>query len=326
MFRQAALVCQVLLLLAGYVARAGDSLPRVHDPVMIKEGAYFYVFSTGMGISVMRSADLHQWENLPPVFSEAPKWALEAVAGFKGHIWAPDIAFVRGRYYLYYSVSAFGKNTSCIGVASNRTLDPSSPDYRWQDHGKVMESVPGRDQWNAIDPNFIIDENGRPWLSFGSFWNGIQLVALDSSLTKPAHTAAWYTLATRPRDPSLPDTLAGDGAIEAPFIVRRNGFYYLFVSFDYCCRAEKSTYKIMVGRSRQVSGPYVDKTGRLMTRGGGSLVKQGDNRWAGTGHNAVCTIGGEDYLIYHAYDLQDRGRPKLQIKKITWKNDWPELP
>jgi arabinan endo-1,5-alpha-L-arabinosidase len=224
---------------------------------------------------------------------------------------------------LYYAVSAFGKNTSCIGLATNKTLDPSSKNFKWIDHGKVIQSVPGRDMWNAIDPNLILDENNVPWLVFGSFWNGMKLVKLDTALTAVAQPEEWYTVAARKRDYILPDSVAGDAAIEAPFIYRHGKYFYLFVSFDYCCRGEKSTSKMMVGRSEKVMGPYADRDGIPMNLGGGSMVLEGDKNWHGVGHNAVAGFNGTDYLIFHGYDAADNGKSKLRIEKISWFNDWP---
>lgn len=299
----------------------------VHDPVMIKQGGTFYLFCTGMGISVWSSKNLKTWKKEKPVFATTPDWAVKTVPGFKGHIWAPDIRFHHGIYYLYYAVSAFGKNTSCIGVAVNKTLDPASPDYGWEDKGKVVQSVPGRDLWNAIDPALIVDERGTPWLSFGSFWEGAKLVKLDSSLTAVAQPEEWHTIARRPRDFGTPDTSAGNAAIEAPFIFKKENFYYLFVSWDYCCRAEKSTYKVVAGRSESVTGPYVDKAGVRLDQNGGTLVVEGDNKaWFGAGHNAVYTFDGQDYNIYHGYDAKDKGRSKLIVKELKWDGDgWPVI-
>lgn len=299
----------------------------VHDPVMIKEGNMYYLFCTGFGISVFSSTDMKNWKKEKPVFATPPKWAVETIPGYRGHTWAPDISFHNGNYYLYYSVSAFGKNTSCIGVAVNKTLNSSSPDYKWEDKGKLIQSVPGRDMWNAIDPNLIFDENNVPWLSFGSFWNGIKLVKLNNDLTSVAQPEVWHTIAARPRTFGTPDTSAGDAAIEAPFIFKRGEYYYLFVSWDYCCRAEKSDYKVVVGRSKTATGPYLDKNAVPMINNGGSLVVQGDAKeWFGVGHNAVYTFDGKDYLIYHGYDALDRGRSKLLINQLEWDSEgWPFL-
>jgi arabinan endo-1,5-alpha-L-arabinosidase len=299
----------------------------VHDPVLIKEKDTWYLFCTGNGISVYTSPDLQHWRKEAPVFSRPPEWALKAIPGFRGHIWAPDISFHKGRYYLYYAVSAFGKNTSCIGVAVNTTLNPKSPEYKWEDQGKVIQSVPGRDMWNAIDPNLILDDKGVPWLSFGSFWDGIKLVKLQEDLRAIAEPQEWYTIARRPRDFSTPDTSAGNGAIEAPFIFRKGKYYYLFVSRDYCCQGEKSTYKVVAGRSEKVQGPYLDKQQQPLQLDGGTLVVQGDGaNWYGAGHNAVFTNSGKDYLVLHGYDAKDRGRSKLIIEEISWDPEgWPAV-
>ena len=299
----------------------------VHDPVMIKQGNTYYLFSTGWGISFFSSKDLKNWKKEKPVFTSAPQWALKAIPGFKGHIWAPDISYHNGKYYLYYAVSAFGKNTSCIGLAINKTLDPSSPDYKWEDLGKVIQSVPGRDMWNAIDANQIDDENGNHWLTFGSFWNGMKLVKLNNHLTAVAQPEEWYTVAARPRNFSEPDSLAGNAAIEAPFIIKKDKYYYLFVSWDYCCRGEKSDYKVVMGRSEKLTGPYLDKNGVSMVQNGGSLIVQGDNKeWFGAGHNSVYNFDGKYYIIYHGYDAKDKGKPKLIINELDWDNEgWPSI-
>jgi arabinan endo-1,5-alpha-L-arabinosidase len=308
------------------VCSQNNAIP-VHDPVMIKQDSLYYLFCTGMGISEWSSVNLKEWKKEKPVFAQPPAWATKAIPSYRGHTWAPDISFYKGVYYLYYSVSAFGKNTSSIGVATNKTLHPSSPDYHWEDHGKVIQSVPGRDMWNAIDPNLIIDGNNVPWLSFGSFWNGIKLVKLNSDLLSLAQPEEWYTIASRERSFNIPDTAAGDAAIEAPFIFRKGNYYYLFVSFDYCCRGLNSTYKVMVGRSKQVTGPYVDKNGVNMVNGGGSLLVQGDKaNWYGTGHNAVYSFEGKDYIICHGYDAKDNGKSKLIMHALSWdKEGWPVI-
>lgn len=299
----------------------------VHDPVMIKQDNAYYLFCTGFGISVFSSKDMKNWKRENAVFDKAPQWAADAIQGFKGHIWAPDISYHNGQYYLYYAVSAFGKNTSAIGAATNKTLNPASPDFKWIDHGKVVQSVPGRDMWNAIDPNLIIDESNTPYLAFGSFWEGMKLVKLTPELISVAPPEEWHTIAKRPRDFTFPDSSAGNAAIEAPFIFKKDKYYYLFVSFDYCCRAEKSNYKVVAGRSEKVTGPYIDKNGVSMFVGGGSLMVQGDNKtWFGAGHNSVYTFNDKDYIVYHGYDAKDKGKSKLIIEELKWKDGWPAAP
>ena len=298
----------------------------VHDPVMTKQKDTYYLFCTGMGISVFSSKDMINWKKEKAVFDTPPAWAVEAIQGFKGHIWAPDISFHDGEYYLYYSVSAFGKNTSCIGVATNRTLDSTDPNFKWVDHGKVIQSIPGRDLWNAIDPNLAVDENNQPWFVFGSFWAGMKLVKMSTDLKSIAEPQEWYTVSKRPRDFKDDDRDPAEGAVEAPFIFKKGNYYYLFVSFDFCCRGAQSTYKIMVGRSEKIQGPYLGKDGLRMDQGGGSLVLQGNKDWPGVGHNSAYTFGGVDYIIFHAYDMSDGGKSKLKIRKMRWDNNlWPTV-
>jgi arabinan endo-1,5-alpha-L-arabinosidase len=279
-----------------------------------------------MGISVYSSTDRQTWQKERPVFDAAPAWAVEAIPGFKGHIWAPDISYHNGEYYLYYSVSAFGKNTSCIGLATNKTLDPADKNFKWTDHGKVVESIPGRDLWNAIDPNLVVDFQNQPWMVFGSFWSGMKLVKLSEDRKALAKPEEWYTVSKRPRDFKVDDRDPGEGAVEAPFVFKKNGLYYLFVSFDFCCRGEKSTYKVVVGRSDKIQGPYRDKAGNRLDEGAGTLVVEGNKQYAGVGHNSIYTFDNVDYLVFHGYDMNDNGKPKLLIKEVRWDADgWPTV-
>lgn len=315
----------LVICLAIYVSCSSQA-PTVHDPVLIREGDTWYLFCTGMGISCLSSKDLVNWKQERPVFDKPPSWAVNDVPGFRGHIWAPDISFHHSRYYLYYSVSAFGKNTSCIGLATNATLDQSSPDYQWIDHGKVIQSVPERDFWNAIDPNLIVDEQGTGWLNFGSFWGGIKMVKLNSDYTGVSHPEEWYTLSKRPRNNGLEDSDPGNGAVEAPFIIKRGSYYYLFVSYDYCCRGLQSNYYVVAGRATDVRGPFLDREGNRLTAGGGTVVCKGNDQWAGVGHNGICSFNGTDYMVLHGYSIDDNGKPKLIVRPIKWTEDgWPEI-
>lgn len=291
----------------------------VHDPVSIRQDSTYYIFCTGNGIAVWSSVDRLNWKREKPVFAEAPKWAMDAIPGFKGYIWAPDISLHKGIYYLYYSVSVFGKNTSAIGVATNKTLNPASADFKWVDHGPIIQSYPGKTNWNAIDPNLIANEKGTPYLVFGSFWGGIKMVKLKADRLSTADNINIPTIASRKTD-SLAE---GANAIEAPFIFKKDKYYYLFASIDYCCKGPASTYKMIVGRSKSITGPYVDKQGIPMQKGGGTLVLQADSNWYGAGHNAVVTFNKKDYLVFHGYDAHDNGRPKLRIMQLTWNAGWP---
>lgn len=331
LFRKTSVLLLSLVSLCGVVSESlaqqrqrpafNPERPSVHDPVLIKQDSVYYLFATGMGIQVMSSKDLKTWKPEPPVFAEAPAWAVELIPGYKGHTWAPDIIWHNGRYHIFYSCSAFGKNTSAIGHASTPTLHRDDPAFGWTDHGKVVQSVPNRDRWNAIDANIVIDEAGTPWMSFGSFWDGIKLVQLTPDMHAVAQPERWYNLASRKGPQS---TLKGDNAIEAPFIFKKGEYYYQWVSWDYCCRAAKSTYKIAVGRSEKVQGPYLDREGNRLDQGGGTLVMQGNDDWAGVGHCAAYTIDGRDILVAHGYYTPERGRSVLVVRDITWDADgWP---
>lgn len=323
------LVLVGMLLGAPVVGQAQSLDVPAHDPVMIEEDGTYYLFETGEGISVWSSPDREDWTREGPVFDAAPDWATDVVPDFDNNMWAPDIAQHEGTYYLYYSVSSFGENRSAIGVATTETLDPDAEKYGWTDHGKVVESVPGRDLWNAIDPNLTVDEEGTPWLAFGSFWKGIKLVQLNEDLTGLATPEEWHTIAARHRYWKLEDRDGGDrmnGAIEAPFIFKKGDYYYLFVSWGLCCRGEDSTYRVMVGRSEDITGPYLDKEDQPMRLGGGSLVVDGNSEWAGVGHSATVTFDGTDHLVFHGYDVSDDGQSKLWIEDIRWgEHGWPRV-
>jgi arabinan endo-1,5-alpha-L-arabinosidase len=238
---------------------------------------------------------------------------------------APDISFFNGKYHLYYSLSSFGVNHSAIALATNKTLDPDSPDFKWVDEGMVIRSRPDEDDFNAIDPNVVVADDGRVWLTWGSFWGGIMLRELDPHTGKPApKNTTLHKLAARPRSGEhVPPPV--EGAIEAPFIVRHGDDWYLFVSWDFCCRGAKSDYKVVVGRAKEVTGPYRDRDGKLMSDGGGTLILEAaTDHWRGAGHPAVYREGGVDYLVFHAYSAET-GRSQLQISTIDWHDGWPRV-
>lgn len=295
------------------------ALKQVHDPAIIKAEDAYYVFSTADGLSIRKSVDLVNWRLATParVFARIPTWAQEMIPGAT-NIWAPDISYFNGKYHLYYSVSTFGSSRSVIGLATNINLDSASGDYRWVDEGLVLEST-HTSNYNCIDANLIMDAGGLPWLAFGSHWSGIKMRRLDYETGKPsADDPKLYNLAQRAVHPR---------AIEAPFIIRKGGFYYLFVSFDSCCRGAESTYRVMVGRSENVTGPYVDRDGVDMMRDGGTQVTFPTERWRGPGHNAILQEGGIEYIVYHAYDAKNQGVPTLRIDPLEWDAEgWPFIP
>jgi len=308
---------------------SGD-YPITHDPSIGREGNNYYVFATTANPSegqfpIRCSSDLLAWKLCGHVFDKIPAWIQEASPTTKA-LWAPDISFFAGKYHLYYAYSAFGVNTSGIALAINDTLDPASPKYHWKDEGLVLKSVK-EDNYNAIDPNIVLDPDGQPWLSFGSFWGGIKMRKIDAATGKTsASDTTLYSIAARAM-PSLPEPpkpgLPADWqAIEAPFIVHHGDYYYLFVSFDLCCRGTKSTYRTMVGRSAQVTGPYVDADGKPMLQGGGTQLLGPNSRWLGPGGESVLQRAEGDILVFHAYDAIT-GKPALQISTLTWENGWP---
>jgi arabinan endo-1,5-alpha-L-arabinosidase len=301
----------------------GETSP-VHDPTVAVDGGTAHVFSTTSqlgqppGLIHWRtSTDLLGWTHNGAVFDEIPAWAREEVPGTRG-IWAPDVSYVGGEFRLYYSVSRFGQNDSAIGLAVTKTLIRSDPRFGWVDKGLVFRSE-ARDDFNAIDPDLLVDGAGRHWLSFGSFWTGIKLIELDPLTGKPGSDApVMYDLARR----------SPPGAVEAPTMFERAGWFYLFASFDFCCRGVESTYYTVVGRAESPLGSFRDAEGRAMTEGGGGTVLHADmdpsRRWIGPGHPSVFTWGGTDYIAYHAYDRDAAGRPALRIQRIAWSRDgWP---
>jgi len=278
-----------------------------HDPAIIKAQGQWYQFFTGLGIQVAQSTNGHQWEEGPQVFSEPLAWWEDYVPDQDPNdVWAPDIAHYQGRYWLYYSVSSFGSNTSAIGLASTEDITSGS----WTDEGLVIRST-SSDNFNAIDPNLVIDEDGDPWLAFGSFWSGLKVTALDPSTMKPAD-GPLHAIAAWPQE---------DNAIENPFITFRDGYYYLFASVGECCQGVNSTYRIVVGRSSSITGPYVGKDGTDMMDGGGTIFDNGNDRWIGPGGQSLFN---NRVLARHAYDAEDDGTPKLLVTDLFWDaSGWP---
>lgn len=306
----------------------GDVRP-VHDPVIIREGDTYHVYSTGIGegdqrfVSHRISRDLATWTRASAPFSAMPAWATAAIPGAT-NMWAPDISFVNGRYRLYYSVSTFGSNRSAIGLATSPTLDPAKAGYGWRDEGMVVESVPGRSDFNAIDPNFVAGADGRHWLSLGSFWTGLKLFELDprtGKLRRPG--TAPIALAARPVPAGAPSI------VEAPFIFERGGWYWLLASYDYCCKGVNSTYYTVIARAKSPTGPFLGKDGSSMLAGGGTILLRADlpetERFRGPGHAGhFRDADGTDHIVYHAYDKEARGAPTLRIAALAWGADgWP---
>lgn len=302
-----ALVATLALLLAARVDAVelqGDT--GAHDPTLLIQGERWFVFTTGRGLQRLESADAGKtWHRLAPVFGEAPAWWADAVPEHKGlDVWAPKLFEHRGRTWALYSISSFGKNRSAIGLVSSDKPDGAE----WRDEGLVVQSR-AEDDFNAIDPDLFQDTDGRLWLSYGSFWGGIRLTELSADTLRPVGETKFIA---RRR-----------GGIEAPTIQKHGDWYFLFASFDLCCRGADSTYNVRVGRARSIEGPYLDRDGRDLLDAGGTLLLASGKRWKGPGHQDV--VG--DWVVHHAYDTERGGRPQLRVKRLSWSADgWPVVP
>jgi len=305
-----------------------DTSP-IHDPAIIETEGSYYVYSSSLLGSFYTSRDLREWEHAGRVFEAIPPWLLREIPA-ADHIGSPDVSYYRGRYLLFYQSHESGTCNAATGLATNVTLDPANPAYEWVDHGLVLRSKPyfssvgsvcGDDQavFNAIDPHFFEDVDGTPWLAIGSTIGGIKLVELDPETLMPQPDQDYVTLAQR-------FLLQEDPVIEGAYLLFRNGYYYLFVSFNHCCKREETRYQVRVGRAEEVTGPYYDKRGWPLRWGGGSLLIDGDGPWLGTGHSDVLSENGVDWLVHHAKHSGQDFRPFLHIRKIEWDADsWPSV-
>lgn len=293
---------------------SGAFVPRLHDPsTIVKCKDEYWLFSTGVGITSRHSKDLVNWNVGPCVFASSPAWSLAAVPDNRGDFWAPDIIRLAKGFFLYYSVSSWGKNRSAIGLTTTPTLDQSDPAHAWSDRGMVLRSD-GEDAFNAIDPSVMLDRDGRLWLAFGSYWTGIKLVELNPetglriSASSPVYSLAW------------------NSSIEAACLYQHEHSYYLLVNWGQCCLGARSTYQIRVGRSERITGPYLDRQGKDMMQGGGSLVLASEGYRIGPGHAGILKDGAKEYLSYHFYHAERRGRSMLEVAPLGWSKDgWPEV-
>lgn len=288
---------------------------RVHDPAtIVKSGNDYWTFATGDGIKTLRSTNLTDWVFDRPVLPTNPDWTTNVAAPHRDYFWAPDVIFANGRYLLYYSVSSWGKNTSAIGVATNVTLNPDDPKFKWTDTGIVVRSF-ATNAFNAIDPALTFDAEGRLWLAFGSFWSGIKMIELNPAT---GHRIS-------PDSPMY--ALAFNDSIEAAFIQRRGTNYFLFVNWGQCCQGTNSTYEIRIGRSDQITGPYLDRTGKNLLDRGGTLFLASKPPFYGPGHAGIINVAGQDWFSCHYYDGNNRGRSRLWVGKLHWDADgWPIPP
>lgn len=292
----------------------------LHDPSVIHVDGRFVAFATGNegdprgGLPrVKTSPDGIAWSDKGPLPGGQPDWIAAELGYTPRNIWAPSISIHGDRAYLYYSASSFGNQDSAIGLMTNDAFDPEAPGEGWTDRGMVIRSRKG-DPYNAIDP-FRFDDAAGSWLAFGSWWDGIRLVPLEPQTGLRLDDSAPVAIASR----------QGPG-IEAPSIIQRGEWYYLFTSFDHCCRGAASDYRIMVGRAPEITGPYLDKDGLPLRYGGGTEVLASEGRRRGPGGQETFMVGDEYWLAWHYYDRLLNGLPKLQIARLHFDEEgWPFL-
>ena len=299
---------------------------EVRDPsTIVKAGGTYWIYGTGHGVSQFSSKDRKHWTFEGPVFATPPAWLKDAVPDNKnGVAWAPDIRYFNGLYHLYIAYSTIGSKRSAISLAVNKTLDPKG----WTDAGVVVASSPSTD-FNAIDPSIFVDADGKPWLSFGSYFGGIKVMPIDPSTGLQSTTdRTIYPIAEHPQSSA--------NSIEASAVYFHRGYYYLFVNWDACCAGSKSTYNIRVGRSKSVTGPFVDKAGKDMMLGGGTLFLGSipdtgaglpfDDE-VGPGHAAILPDTDGDWFSCHYEWAGDKqGATTVNVMKLTWVDDgWPAV-
>jgi arabinan endo-1,5-alpha-L-arabinosidase len=309
----------------------GDVTP-VHDPSLSYEDGTYYSMTTDPGgttanfLQIRSSTDKINWTGSGHVFDTIP----DDVAAYFAptvltSLWAPDVSYFNGLYHVYYVGSEFGTNTSLIALATNPTLDPSDPTYKWTNQGIVISSN-SSSSYNTIDPSILVDTDSsgnltHVWMSFGSYFGGIYEVEIDPATgMQSATNTAITSVATRPGVPNNP--------IEGTSLVKHNGYYYLFASFDYCCQPQpaQDNYKIAVGRSSSAQGPFADMNGTSMLEGGGTILLQSGTDWTAPGGATVLidpTHG--DLIAYHALSVAGNYDDYLFVDSLTWPNDWPVI-
>lgn len=330
-----ALVVCLLLLVGCHAGRnlarlglyplTGNTFP-VRDPSVIRQNSTYYLLATDAvhagqtGFLPIRcSTDKVRWNACGSIFPAMPGWIATAVPGAR-NLWAPDISYFNNLYHVYYAASTLGSQVSVIGLATNITLDSASPAYHWVDQGAVLSSS-GRDDFNALDPNILVDRDGAVWLTYGSFWTGIKQRRIDAATGKLSDAdLAIYALASRPKR---------DHAIEGASLVHHGDYYYLFVSTGRCCMAnyKQDDYREAVGRSASAHGPFLDRAGVNMEAGGGTVMLEKSADWnapgGGTAYIDIST--GESMLVFHALRMGANPTGYLWIKQISWAGDWPLL-
>lgn len=271
-------------------------------------------------MAILHSTDLINWNHAGDVFDALPEWVRTTISPNAG-LWAPDICFFNGQWYLYYT-AAIGTFGGAIGASAIGVATSSSPTGPWVDSGRPI-IAPQATRW-VYDPTVVRDESsGEQYLFFGGYAGGISARRLsDDGLGTDPASEAQIAIADR---------------YEASYVHWRDGYYYLFVSATNCCNDELTGYSVFAGRSTNVLGPYVDREGVafLESRVGGTpVISMNGGRWVGPGHNSIFTdYGGQDWFVYHAVD---RGDPTFasppgftkrapMLDPLDWIDGWPTV-
>jgi arabinan endo-1,5-alpha-L-arabinosidase len=301
------------LILAIAPTLALDGQPAMHDPsTVIEAGGKFYVYATGAGLPAFQSEDGWTWHRAGGVMQAVPggKPGPEVIAKGGNNSWAPDIIRSGDKYFLYYAAPGT-QPKAAIGLLVGRTLDPASPDYKWEDAGPIVWSD-GVEDSNAIDPGVLRDPtNGTMWLTYGSYFGYIRLVELDPKAGKRLHPEA------------KPLNIAINS--EASVMIFHEGWYYLLVTHGSCCAGGNSTYNIRMGRSKKVTGPFLDNMGIDMLQGGGKLFAGSSGRHIGVGHFGLLDLGDgvQKFSCHYESDLDRGGISVLDIRPLLWRDGWP---
>jgi arabinan endo-1,5-alpha-L-arabinosidase len=287
----------------------GDSASiGIHDPSMLKAGSVYYLYSTHGLLHAHQSTDRINFSDQGYALLSLPSWT-NSFTGSSGDLWAPDISAHNGEYWLYYAASTFGSANSAIGLATSSSGAPDT----FTDSGAPIYTSSNCSGSNAIDPASVVDSSGNAWLAFGSYSNGVQIVPVNNSTGVPTG-AACTQLAFHP---------SGTG-IEGSYIFPHGGYYYLFASVDACCEGDTSTYRIVVGRSVSVTGPYADRGGIALNSGGGTILLSAHGNINGPGGETAFSDTDGAILVYHYYDGNNGGAPALGLNVLGWTSDgWP---
>jgi arabinan endo-1,5-alpha-L-arabinosidase len=277
------------------LAVALDGQFGIHDPstVVLCNGK-FYTYGTGGGSLV--SDDGWTWKR----GATLPRRGL-----------APDVIHLGDRYYVYVAANIGAQPKAAINMISNKTLDPDSPDYKWEEGG-VVASSDGVEDCNAIDPGVFLDPtDGRLWLVYGSYFGYIRLVELDPKTGKRKDPN------DKPRDLAI--------NCEASDMIYHDGWYYLLATHGSCCRGADSGYNIRMGRAKKVTGPFLDSEGVDMIQGGGKLFLGSRGRVVGAGHFGLLDLGEgvQKFSMHWEADLDRGGASVLDIRPLLWSDGWP---